>query len=159
MARDKDVPVKKGGESSPARFDQQIERLFEDFFNRRWLRPFTDWPDAETRLDTRTPRVDVVDRESEVVLRAEMPGMTKDDIDVSVSDGSVTLKGSSRKEQETDEDDYHRREIVSSYVSRTVPLPSEVDADQCRAQLKDGMLEVTLPKAEKSRRKRIQVES
>lgn len=158
MAKDKDVPVKQSAETSPQRFDQQIERLFEDFFNRRWLRPFSDWPGLE-RLDTKLPRIDVVDRENELVVRAELPGMSKDDIDVSVSDDTITLKGSSRKEEEKDEDNYHRREIVSSFISRTLPLPCEVDGERAKAQLKDGMLEVTLPKVEKAKRKRIQVES
>ncbi|MFU8813980.1 MAG: Hsp20/alpha crystallin family protein [Pseudomonadales bacterium] len=159
MAKDKDVAVRQSGEGSPQRLDQQVERVFEDFFNRRWLRPWMDWSLAESPLSTRAPRVDVMDRDSEVVVRAEMPGMSKDDIDISVSDNTVTLKGSTRKEEEKDEGDYHRREIVSSYVSRTVPLPCDVNGDQAKARLKEGMLEITLPKAEKAKRKRIEVES
>lgn len=159
MAKDKEVAVKQSGDAAPQRFDQQVERLFEDFFNRRWLRPFSDWSLADTRLDSQAPKVDVMDREDEVVVRAEMPGMTKDDIDVSVSDNTVTLKGAMRKEEEKEEGDYYRREIISSYVSRTVPLPCEVDGEQAKARLKDGMLEITLPKAAKAKRKRIDVES
>jgi HSP20 family protein len=159
MAKDKQVPVKQAGEVPPQRFDQQVERLFEDFFNHRWLRPFSGFGSGETPLGSRTPRVDVVDRDNDLLVRAEMPGMAKDDIDVSVSDNTITLKGSVRKEQEEDEGDYHRREIFSSYVSRTVSLPCAVDGDRAKARLKDGMLEVTLPKAETARRKRIDVES
>ena len=159
MAKDKEVAVKQAGDVSPQRLDQQVERVFEDFFNRRWLRPWADWSLADSPLSTRAPKVDVMDRDSEVVVRAEMPGMSKDDIDISVSDNTVTLKGSMRKEEEKDDGDYHRREIVSSYVSRTVPLPCDVNGDQAKAKLKDGMLEITLPKAEKAKRKRIEVES
>ena len=158
MAKDTDVPVKQSQsrENAPVRFDQQIERLFEDFFNRRWLRP-AEWPLWEG-FEAKTPRVDVLDRENEVLVRAELPGMSKDDIDVSVSGNTVTVKGTTRQEEEKEAGDYHRREIVSSYVSRTVTLPSEVDGDQAKAQLKDGLLEISLPKVEKARRKRIQVE-
>jgi HSP20 family protein len=105
------------------------------------------------------PRVDVLDKEDHLVVRAELPGMTKDDIDVSVTDDSITIKGSLRKEQETDEGEYHRREIHSSTISRTVALPGEVDADGATAQLKDGMLEVKLPKSARATRKRVDVQS
>jgi len=159
MAKDKPVTVKQAGEAAPQRFDQQVERLFEDFFNRRWLRPFANLASGESPFESRAPRVDVVDLADDLLVRAEMPGMGKDDIEVSVSDNTVTLKGSVRREQEADEGDYHRREIFSSLVSRTVPLPCAVDGDRAKARLKDGMLEITLPKAEAAKRKRIDVES
>jgi HSP20 family protein len=159
MAKEKEVPVKKE-ESTPARFDQQMEHLFEDFFNRRWLRPFSsDWPAWSTKLETKTPKVDVVDRETEVFVKAELPGFNKDEIEVNVTGNSITVKGSARKEEEKDADNYHQREIVSSFVSRTVPLPCEVDGDNAKAKLKDGMLEVTIPKAKGAQTKRIEIES
>jgi HSP20 family protein len=158
MARDKEVDVRRSNQAPPQRLDQQVERLFEDFFNRRWLRPFASFGSGDPQIEARVPRVDVVDRDDDLLLRAEMPGMSKDDIDVSVSDNSVTVKGSVRKESEESEGDYHRREIVSSYVSRTVPLPCSVDGDKAKARLKDGMLEVTLPKVASSKRKRLDVE-
>jgi HSP20 family protein len=156
MAKDKEVAVKRSRDVAPQRLDQQIERLFEDFLGRRWLRPFGG---AGPEFDTNAPRVDIVDRDSDVLVRAEMPGMAKDDIEVSVSDSSITVKGSMRKEEEQEEGDYHRREIVSSFVSRTLPLPCDVDGERAKARLKDGMLEITLPKSEKAKRKRIDVES
>jgi HSP20 family protein len=157
MAKEKEVAVRQANDAAPQRFDQQFERLFEDFFNRRWLRPFSGALGGE--FESRAPRVDVVDRDDDLLVRAEMPGMSRDDIDVSVTDNAVTVKGSMRKEREDAEGDYHRREIVSSFVSRTVPLPCNVEAGQAKARLKDGMLEVTLPKAEQSKRRRIDVES
>jgi HSP20 family protein len=161
MAKDKEVAVKKASESLPQRFDQQIERMFDDFFRRRWPRPFgLDWPGtADAPAEPALPRVDVVDKEDHLLVRAELPGMTKDDIDVSVTDDSITIKGSVRKEAATDEGDYHRREIYSSTVARTVALPNEVDPDGATAQLKDGMLEVRLPKSARAQRKRLDVQS
>jgi len=162
MAKDKDIAVQKAPESSaPQRFDQQIERVFDDFFRRRWPRPFGfDWPASATAAaETAVPKVDVIDKEDHLLVRAELPGMTKDDIEVSVSDNAITLKGSLRKDAETTEGEYHRREIYSSFVSRTVALPSEVDADGATAQLKDGMLEVKLPKVARAKRKRVEVQA
>jgi len=155
----KEVPVKKEA-STPARFDQQIEHLFEDFFNRRWLRPFSpEWPALSGKLETKAPKVDIVDRDAEVFVKAELPGFGKDEIEINVTGNSITVKGSARKEEETDKDNYHQREIVSSYVSRTVPLPCEVDGDNAKATLKDGMLEVTIPKAKGAQSKRVEIQS
>jgi HSP20 family protein len=143
-----------------ARREHDVERLFEDFFDKRWLRPWSrEWPGFESILEKKGPKVDVVDREHEIFVRAELPGMRKEDIEVSVSDDSLSVKGSSRKEEESEEGDYHRREISSSYVARTVPLPARVRGDEAKATLRDGMLEVTIPKAEDSKRRRVEVES
>jgi HSP20 family protein len=159
MAEEKDVPVKKEA-SAPARFDEQIESLFEDFFNRRWLRPFSrEWPAWPAKLETGAPKVDVIDRESELVVRAELPGFSKDDLDVNVTRNTVTVKGSTRKEQEKEEGEYHHREIVSRTVSRTVPLPCDVDSASAKAKLKDGLLEVTVAKAKGAENKRIDIET
>jgi HSP20 family protein len=162
MAKEKDVTVQKDNGSSPAqRFDQQIERLFDDFFRRRWPSSLGfDWPKLSAApTETALPRADVIDKEDHILVRAELPGMSKDDIEVSVSDNTITLKGSIRKEEEKDEGEYHRREIYSQVVSRTISLPSEVDADGAKATLKDGMLEVYLPKAARAKRKRVDVQS
>ena len=154
-------PEKKPEQAQPAeaskgvataRREHDMERLFEDFFDKRWLRPWSrDWPGFESILEKKGPKVDVVDREHEIFVRAELPGMSRDD--------SLSIKGSSRKEEETEEGDYHRREISTSYVARTVPLPARVRGDDAKATLRDGMLEVTIPKAEDSKRRRVEVES
>jgi HSP20 family protein len=142
------------------RSDRDIEHLFEDFFHKRWLRPWhREWPGFESVFEKKSPRLDIVDREHEIIVRVEMPGIDKDDIDVSVSDSTLSLKGSSRKDEETEEGEYHRREISSSFVSRTVSLPSRVHGDDAKATLRDGLLEVTIPKVEESKRKRIDVQS
>lgn len=160
MAKDKEVSVQKAAESAPQRFDQQIERLFDDFFQRRWPRPFgLEWPSFGTRLETQMPRIDVIDKEDHVLVRAELPGMSKDDIEVSVSDSTLTVKGSVHKEEEKEEGEYHRREIMSQVVSRTITLPCEVDGEGAKAKLTEGMLEVTIPKVPRSKRMKIDVES
>jgi HSP20 family protein len=155
MAKDKGTPAKR--ETAPARLDTPMAHWFDEFFNRPWPR-LRDLPALES-LEAATPRVDVIDRDDTVVVRAELPGIDKDDIELSVSGNTLTLKGSSRQEEQHEDGDYHRREIVSRYVSRTVTLPCDVDGDKANARLKNGMLEVTLPKLEQAGRKKISVES
>jgi len=157
-----DVPVQRTPDSLPQRFDQQVERLFDDFFRRRWPRPFNfEWPSfaGTTGSESVTPRIDVIDREDHLLVRAELPGMTKDDIEVSVTTNAVMLKGSTRREEKTGEGEYHRREIYSASIARTIALPTEVDADGATATLKDGMLEVSVPKSSRAARRRVEITS
>jgi HSP20 family protein len=140
----------------PALFGD-IDRMFDDFFNRRWLRPFA-WERPLAEFPTFMPSVDVIDREDEVVVRAEVPGFRKEDIDVSVSGTMLTLKGETKAEEKEEKGDYYRCEITRGAFSRTLALPAEVDESKAKAQMKDGVLELTLPKVEKSRRRRITIE-
>jgi HSP20 family protein len=133
----------------PALFGD-IDRLFDDFLGRRWVRPFADMAPS-------VPSVDVIDRDDEVVVRAEVPGYKKEDIEVSVSDSSLTIKGERKAEQKEEKGDYYRCEISQGAFSRTVALPAEVDDAKAKATMKDGMLELTLPKREKSKRHTITI--
>jgi HSP20 family protein len=155
-----DVAVQQGTDVTPQRFDQQLERVFDDFFRRRWPRPFSfEWPSFAGTSEHAMPRVDVIDKEDHLLVRAELPGMAKDDIEVSVTANTVAIKGSVKREEKSDEGEYHRHEIFSSSVSRTVALPSEVDGDRATATLKDGILEVNVPKSSRASSKRIEVTS
>jgi HSP20 family protein len=108
-------------------------------------------------LAGKVPRVNVIDRENEVVLQAEVPGMNKEDLEVSVSDNSVTIRGEiKRAEEETGE--YYYREIGSGAFSRTIGLPAAVDSKQARVRLKNGILEMTMPKTEAEKRHKIAIE-
>lgn len=104
------------------------------------------------------PRVDVVDREHEVMVRAELPGVERDALEVSTTNDSVTIKGTTRHEEKQEEGEYVRCETVSGSFARTVSLPCEVDDAKAKARFKDGLLELTLPKAERARRRAIQIE-
>ena len=152
-------PRRSGGLS---RFDE-MERMFEDFFGRRMPGPFR-WEMPQlgdmAPFQGRHPKVDVQDRESEVAIRAELPGVKKDDLDISVGEDSVTIKASTREEKEEGEKDgeYYRREIATGSFARTIALPGDVDADKAQARFEDGILTLTLPKREQAKRKRIKVE-
>lgn len=155
MAKQKSVPVSAASATPARRFDDRLDALFNDFFSRRWPRSLmADWAPLDVAA---LPKVDVVDRDNEVLVRAELPGIAKNDIEVSVSDDTLTIKGHSRHEDKKEDGDYHRREIRTESVSRTVALPGPVDGSRARAELKDGMLEITLPKSERAKRQRIDI--
>jgi HSP20 family protein len=134
-----------------------IDRLFDDFFGRGWMRPF-GWERPLAEMPAFAPSVDVIDREDEVVVRAEVPGFRKEDINISVSGTMLTVKGESKTEETEEKGDYYRCEISRGAFARTLALPAEVDESKAKAAMKDGMLELTLPKLEKSKRRRIAID-
>ena len=155
---DKDVPVSKGTlerQPRPAPFGD-IDRMFDDFLGRRWLRPF-GFERTFPELASAAPRVDVIDRADEVVVRAAVPGYKKEEIEISVSNSTLTIKGETKKEEKEEKGDYYRCEISQGSFSRIMSLPAEVDESKAKASMKDGMLELTLPKIEKSKRHTISI--
>lgn len=153
----KEITVAKGAPERmlrPALFSD-FDRMFDDFFGRRWMRPFgLERPFGEM---VALPSVDVIDRDDEVVVRAEVPGYKKEDIEISVSNSSLTIKGEMKTEEKEEKGDYYRCEISHGAFTRTVALPAEVDDSKAKASMKDGMLELTLPKLEKSKRHTITI--
>jgi HSP20 family protein len=159
MAKGKDIEVSKGKLERlprPSAFTD-IDRLFDDFIGRRWLRPFA-WPRPLAEMPEFVPSVDVIDREDEVLVRAEVPGYKKEDIEISVSDSMLTIKGETKTEEKEEKGDYYRCEISHGSFTRMVELPSKVDDSKAKAAIKDGVLELTLPKVEKSKRRTIAIE-
>ncbi|HYX63209.1 MAG TPA: Hsp20/alpha crystallin family protein [Burkholderiales bacterium] len=161
MAKEgKEITVSKGKleRIPPARPFGDIARTMDELFGRRWLRPF-EWerwerPFAEVAA---MPSVDVIDRDDEVVVRAEVPGYKKEDIEVSVSDSLLTIKGETKTEEKEEKGDYYRCEISHGAFSRSIGLPATVDDSKAKASMKDGVLELTLPKLEKSKRHTIAI--
>lgn len=139
---------------------EEMDRFFETMMPRGWMRPFRwEWPHMpELAAFDKMPRVDVIDRDNEVLVRAEVPGIDKGNLEVSVTDNTVTIKGSSSHENKEEKGDYFRREISRGSFARTVALPSDVDGSKAKASFKDGVLEITAPKVEKSKRRSIKVE-
>ncbi|MGB9671059.1 MAG: Hsp20/alpha crystallin family protein [Halothiobacillaceae bacterium] len=165
MAEDdkaKDVAVRK---EPSARFltpFEEMERLFEAFFPRsRWMSPLWErpmWGEMMATMEARFPKMDVIDREGEVVVRAELPGFSKDEIDVSLMGEDLVIKGASRHEKVADEKGrYHRREISSQSFERSIALPATVDAEKATSSFKDGVLELILPKRERVKQHKITI--
>ena len=143
----------------PWHFDREFERTLERFFDRGWpRRAGWDFPELKAFAGEQMPKVNVIDREDELAIEAELPGVDKDDIDVSMGDNSITIKATTKKETTEEKGDYHRREISSGTYVRTLPLMTAVDRDKAKAEFKDGMLTLTLPKTADSKRKSIKVE-
>lgn len=140
---------------------EEMDRMFDHYFRRSWMRPWRfEWPSfPELALpEMKLPKVDVVDREAEVVVKAEVPGVEKKDIDISVGEDSVTIKGSTSHEEKEEKGDYYRREISRGAFLRTVALPATVDGAKAKASFKDGMLELTIPKTEKAKRHSVKID-
>lgn len=140
---------------------EEMDRMFDQYFRRGWMRPWRfEWPGfPEMALpEMKVPKVDVIDRENEVVVKAEIPGVEKKDLDISVGEDTVTIKGATRHEEKEEKGDYYRCEISRGAFSRTVALPATVDGGKAKASFKDGVLELTLPKVEKAKRHAVKVE-
>lgn len=136
-------------------FRSEVDRLFDRFFEDFGLRPLS-WAGEYGAFQ---PKVDVAETESEIQVSAELPGLEEKDIEVSLGDGTLTLKGERRWESEDKGKDYHRREQAYGSFHRVIPLPAEVDADKANASFKNGVLTVTLPKAAAARSRKIEIEA
>jgi len=103
------------------------------------------------------PAVELSEDKNNLVVTAELPGLKKEDIDVTLLDGVLTISGERKQERKTEEGGIHRSERYFGRFERTITLPSEVAADAVKADYKDGLLTVTLPKSEAAKPKKIGV--
>lgn len=157
---DKEKSLARRG-AMPAMMDD-MERMMEQMWERMpwrgWMRPWMPGMRETASGGFRMPNVDVLDRDKEIVVRAEVPGVEKDDLDVSIHDSSLTIRGHSRREDEEEKGTYYRHEVSYGEFLRTLQLPTEVDAEQVKAKFKNGILEVTLPKVEGAKGRSIEIE-
>lgn len=141
---------------------EEMDRVFENFFPRAWLQRFgwdhPAWREFPPPFESKVPRMDVIERDDAILVRAEVSGVGKKDLDVSVSENSITVKGNTRRETKDEGGSYYRREILEGSFTRTQSLPANVNVDTAKASFKDGILEVTIDKAEKSKRRSVKVE-
>jgi HSP20 family protein len=104
------------------------------------------------------PAVDVYNNKDNLVIKADLPGMTQKEIDVSVEDGVLKIRGEKKKEEEVKENNYYRFERAYGSFERSFSLPTNVDATKIKAAYKDGVLQLTLPKKEETKPKQIKVD-
>jgi len=128
------------------RMQRDMDRLFNELFGQ----PMVRW-EREEEEGIRIPSVDVIETEHEVVVKAELPGIDKDKIQVEVMPEQLNLSAEMREEREHKEGTLHRRERVWGRFERSIPLPCEVIGDQVKASYRDGLLEVHLPKSERAK--------
>jgi HSP20 family protein len=130
--------------------------MFDGFFGNR----LSPWKPGELGLTDRpfTPSVDLKETDNEFIVTAEVPGVPKEGLDVTITEGAVTLKGERREEKENNEEGYRFKETSYGAFHRVIPLPGEVLAEKAKAALKDGVLTLTLPKSEHSKPRAIQID-
>lgn len=148
---------------SPLRSLDDFESYLEQWLRRGPLRPF-DWDrslmgELFDRFASHLPRVDVIEREQDILVQALVPGVQRQDLHISVSGNLLTINGRSRESEGTGADEqFHRREIVRREFSRSIPLPASADISECKATLQDGVLNIVIPRREDTVKRYIPVQ-
>ncbi len=133
---------------------KEMEKLFEDFepFGRgRWL------PGITESYDGIVPNVDVLDKKNEIVVKAQLPGVEKDKVDLTITNEAVTIKGEISKEEEEEKENHYFSECTYGSFLRTIPLPAEIDISRAKAEFKNGVLKVKLPKLKEAKSKEVKL--
>ena len=153
------IPWKKNDDTLAVRRREmdpfmQMRREIDQMFNGM----LGDWTGSMNLLDRRfgswMPHVDVNETGKEIRVTAELPGMEEKDLEVSLVEGALTIKGEKSEEHEEEKGDVHRSERQYGMFERTIPLPSEVDVDKVKASFKKGVLKITLPKTKEAQSNR-----
>ena len=152
----KEISKKESKELIPQEFRrflapfEEMERWFEEAFRRPFFSPWMPrfrFPELR-ELREFSPTVDIFEEGNDVVVKAELPGMGKDDIDVNVTDDVITITGEKKAEERVEKKDYFRLERSHGSFSRSLTLPAETQTDKAKASFKDGVLVVRIPKTE-----------
>ena len=137
--------------------EKRVENMFHDMWNNHFHRE--KLPDAYSFGSlSQMPKIDVIDRDKEVFVKAELPGFDKDDLDISIANNQLVIKARACSEEKEEEGDYLRQEIRKSEIYRSVSLPAEVEDEKIKTSFKNGVLKLSIPKQKKSQRKKIKVE-
>jgi HSP20 family protein len=150
MAETAITPTKPGGAPlqawDPMAMLSELQADLERFWDRGWgAWPLWRWP-ANGGATTWAPKMDVFEKDGQLTLRAELPGLTKDDVELMLDHGDLVLRGKREQESEVQEADYYRSERHYGSFYRRLALGFEVKPEQVTARFKDGILEVTLPR-------------
>ena len=135
------------------RFGEEMDKLFGDFsLNRGWLAPGAEhgaW----------APQVEIFERDGELVVRADLPGLTKEDVNIEIDNDAITIEGERHSEAEENREGFYRTERTYGKFYRRVPLPDGVDAENADATFRNGVLEVTLeaPKRTEAKPRRVEI--
>jgi HSP20 family protein len=129
---------------------REMNRMFDGFFNR-------GLQDGDSALTAWTPAVDIAERDDEYLVKVELPGVNKDDVKITLESNILTIRGEKKQEKETKKENYHRVERSYGSFERSLTLPTTVKSDKIDANYKDGVLMVSLPKAEEAKTKQIEV--
>jgi len=131
-----------------------VEKRFEDFIRRPFsLAGPAWWPGLREAGSEIAPSIDIYEEGDDVVVKAELPGMKKENIEVDLTDDTITISGEKKKEEKIERKGYYRHERSYGSFARSFSLPSEVRTDEAKAEFKDGVLEIRIPKTEEAKKK------
>ena len=137
-------PLRKEGEHPFYALQREMDHVFDNFFHSFNLTPFG----RGEGMGAFSPSIDVKDGEKDIVVKAELPGMEEKDIEVSLSDDTLTIRGEKKEEKEDKGKDYWHKETSYGSFSRVIPLPEGLDTEKADARFKNGVLTIALPKLE-----------
>ena len=149
--------------SDPGWF-REMDRFFDEYLPRRWWRQLhMNWPGRMAGhglapFAGKTPNIDVLNRENDFLIKAELPGVDKKDIKITIVNNRLTLEATMGKEEKEEKEDYFRQEICRGSYYRTIELPEAVKESDAKATFQNGVLELTIPKMEKTKKSTIPVE-
>jgi HSP20 family protein len=132
---------------------REINRMFDSFFRSGWIE------DTGLAPSSWSPATDIVENKDGYLVKVELPGMSKDDVKITMQDNQLTIRGEKKQEKEGKDEGYHRVERSYGAFQRCFTLPSAVDASKIDASFKDGILSVTLPRSEAAQPKTIEVKA
>ena len=140
-------------QSRPMTELEDMERRLDEMFGGMWPSIWSRLPEEKSWL----PSIDVFEKDGNLVVKAELPGMKKEEIEISLHEGSLIISGERKVESQAEEGESSRSERFFGRFQRALALPKAVNANQVKANYKDGILTVTLPKTEESKPKQITV--
>jgi len=157
----KDISKSKTNEqhgymSAFSEFENKVENMFQRF----WHNSFNhdNIPDLFSHGSlSDIPKMDVIDRDKEILVKAELPGIDKKDLEVSITNNQLVIKAKTCHEEKQEKGDFLKQEISKSEIYRSVLLPADVDEENVKTSFKNGVLKLTIQKMEKSHRRRIEI--
>jgi len=143
--------------SGLTQMEQEMERWFDDVMGRPWRRfGLPDWW-RRRELIPRQPAVEISEEKEQVIVKAEIPGLKREEIQVNLTDSLLTISGERKEEVEKKEKGYYYSERSYGSFRRSIQLPAEVKPDRVSASFKDGVLEIRLPKTEQAKQKGVTI--
>ncbi len=132
---------------------ERMEEMFDEFLTRPFGRGI--WPSLPRIMEGMepTPTVDIYEEKDNIIVKSELPGMSKEDIEIHLTDDTITLTGEKQKEEKIEKKDYYRMERTFGSFKRSFALPAEVQTGKAKASFKNGVLEVKIPKTEAAKKK------
>ena len=134
-----------------------MDRMMEDCIRRPFAMFPAMWLRTRFLAEELSPSIDVFEEDGAVVVKAELPGMKKEDINVELSGGVLKISGEKKREEKVEKKNYFRIERSSGLFERRISLPVDIQSDKAEASFKDGVLEIKIPKSEKDKNKEMKI--